>query len=383
MVLLIKPIDSSDKYGFIDKTGKIVIPCQWKSAKAFSQGVAAVEKEGFSLLGIKEKDKWGFIDKTGKIVISCKWKAVNSFREDRAVVKDFSDLYGFIDIKGMVIIPCKWKGAHDFSEGVAKVTNKDLRDRFIDKNGKVIWKYDRTLSYKNDLYSVCNLNGKYGIIDINNKIVIPFKWKSITFSHEGLAGVQDFGTGKYGFINETGKIVIPCQWKTIGEFREGLASVQDFISGKYGFIDKTGKIVIPCLWKSVDGIFHDGIAYVQDFVSEKYGFIDKNGKIILPCQWIYASSFRNGLAVVKQSTNRTVMINTNGEVIYHDVGKEGRHHMMPVRDDKRKYGYVDTWNHKLVIPCKWKEAEPFDIIQAKVKDFNDKVLYIDTKGHVK
>ena len=52
-------MDANKKYGYIDKTGKLVIPCQWEDAMDFHLGGA----------GVKDKNgKWGCIDKTGKII---------------------------------------------------------------------------------------------------------------------------------------------------------------------------------------------------------------------------------------------------------------------------------------------------------------------------
>jgi hypothetical protein len=42
--------------GFIDKTGKLVIPCEYTCAEGFCEGIVSVMKGG----------KIGFIDKEGK-----------------------------------------------------------------------------------------------------------------------------------------------------------------------------------------------------------------------------------------------------------------------------------------------------------------------------
>ena len=47
------------KYGYIDKSGKVVIEPQFDYVRDFSEGLAVVEKDG----------KWGVIDKNGKVVI--------------------------------------------------------------------------------------------------------------------------------------------------------------------------------------------------------------------------------------------------------------------------------------------------------------------------
>ena len=51
------------KYGFIDKTDKVVIPIKYDYAWSFSKGLAKVELNG----------KYGFIDKSGKVVIPIKY----------------------------------------------------------------------------------------------------------------------------------------------------------------------------------------------------------------------------------------------------------------------------------------------------------------------
>lgn len=55
-----------DKYGFIDMTGELVIPCEWDDAYSFSEGLSSVEKDG----------KYGFIDTTGNVVIPCEYEDV-------------------------------------------------------------------------------------------------------------------------------------------------------------------------------------------------------------------------------------------------------------------------------------------------------------------
>ena len=49
-------------WGFINKRGKEVIPCQFKEAKNFNEGLAPV---------CNEEGVWGYIDKKGSFVISC------------------------------------------------------------------------------------------------------------------------------------------------------------------------------------------------------------------------------------------------------------------------------------------------------------------------
>ena len=50
-----------DKYGFIDKTGKEVVPPKYDDLVFFSKGLAKVELDG----------QWGLVDRTSKEIIPC------------------------------------------------------------------------------------------------------------------------------------------------------------------------------------------------------------------------------------------------------------------------------------------------------------------------
>ncbi len=126
---LAKVDDNDGKFGFIDETGELVVPCKWESADDFSEGLAKVQNDN---------GKWGFIDKTGKVVIPCKWRLAGNFSEGLAYVKDDNGKWGFIDKTGQIVIPCKWKQAWPFSEGLAAVWDDNGKWVYIDKTGKVV-----------------------------------------------------------------------------------------------------------------------------------------------------------------------------------------------------------------------------------------------------
>ena len=223
--------DEKGKYGFVDETGNVAIPCRWKDIRFFNEGLAAV---------MDDNEKWGFIDETGEVVIPCQWKETWMFREDLAVVKDDKGKYGYIDKSGQVVLPCQWNDAYPFCDGLAAVENNNIRFGYINKSGD---------------------------------LVIRYKWFIAGNFNEGLAYVAD-DFFDYGYIDTTGKLVIQCNWKDAWNFSEGLAAVKNK-KGKWGFIDKSGELVIPCQWKEV-GSFINGIAHVKD-ADDKDHIIDKTG----------------------------------------------------------------------------------------------------------
>ena len=60
------------RYGFINEQGQTVGQVRWDEVRNFSQGLAAV----------RENDRWGFIDRTNTLVIPCRYAEVNAFKAD-------------------------------------------------------------------------------------------------------------------------------------------------------------------------------------------------------------------------------------------------------------------------------------------------------------
>ena len=121
------------KCGYIDRHGREVIPCIWRSAGVFSEHLAGV---------VDDNRKCGYIDTTGQLVIPCQWKEVWPFHDGLAVVMDFNKRLGFIDRSGRVVVPCRWRKVNYFHDGLAKVSEKRsfFRDKwvYIDRQGQVV-----------------------------------------------------------------------------------------------------------------------------------------------------------------------------------------------------------------------------------------------------
>jgi hypothetical protein len=169
---------------------------------------------------------------------------------------------------------------------------------------------------------------------VKPKYSIPWQEARAGFN-EGLAAVWESGSGgtKWGYIDYNGKVVIPFKYDDAMQFSDGLAAVKitDKNSAKWGFIDKKGKVVIPFEYDEVKP-FSDGLAAVRigiDYVGTgagPWGYIDKKGKLVIPMEHYYATSFSYGRAAVSDSERHA--------------------------PDGIKYGYIDT-SGNLVIPMKY------------------------------
>ncbi len=334
--------------GYIDKTGKIVIPLnpEYDGVAGFSDGLAKVAKDG----------KYGFIDKTGKVVVPLEYDDAEDFSSGLAKVKK-DGKYGFINTTGKMVVPLEYDYIGSFSDGLAKVG----------KGGQWLWqrKYE---------------GGSYGFIDKTGKIVVPLEYDDAEDFSDGLARVvkkDADGNKKYGFVGKTGKVMIPLEYDDAGSFSEGLArvkkgymrevnvinseglvQVEKVYIGENIVIDKTGKVVIPRREYVVSNDFSEGLAAVEKHDAdgnEKYGFIDKTGKIVVTPEYDGAENFSDGLAKVRKGgweTGKYGLIDKTGKIVvpleYDNIGSfsDGL-----ARVEKNgKYGFIDKTGKVVVTP---------------------------------
>lgn len=143
-----------NKKTFIDTKGNILTPF-FDSAENFSEGLAAVEINNY----------WGFIDKTGKIVIDPQFDFIlREFSEGIAFVHCKNDKVGAIDKTGKMITGCIFDESWGFSEGLAPVQVENKKWGFINSKGKFVLKpqFDYAQSFFNGLAQVGIKKGKWG-----------------------------------------------------------------------------------------------------------------------------------------------------------------------------------------------------------------------------
>jgi hypothetical protein len=120
------------KFGFIDKTGRLVIGYQFDDADGFREGLAPV----------KVGKLWGYVDKTGRFAVEPQFSNASWFSEGLAAVS-VGDSWGFIDKSGKLVINPQFMGAvGSFSGGLALMWALDstnfLHYGYIDARGNVV-----------------------------------------------------------------------------------------------------------------------------------------------------------------------------------------------------------------------------------------------------
>lgn len=238
--------EKSGLYGIVDPEDKYIVKPMYKEVD-FNFGY----KTGLSLVKNKS-DKYGFINESGKEVVPCKYDYLSSFENGYTVAKnkvgEFDYLHGLLDSTGKEITPIKYGRMEYYpSDKVLMVGETNTSNvGLMDLNGKIIIPYQYEFWSKRiskGLWPV-GKNNICGVVNLKNETVVPFTYYMIeSYSDDlGLAPARKTEGGKYGFIDRTGKEVIPFEYDDAWPSGDYLVVKKN---GKWGMIDVNNKIILP------------------------------------------------------------------------------------------------------------------------------------------
>lgn len=227
-----------DKRGYFNtKTGEEVLPAEYDRAWVFSEGIAAVVKNG----------KLIFIDPKGNKVFDREFKRYGNaddhvYHGGYCTIRDYdSRLLGLIDRKGNNVLPFEYR-----------------RIQHADNNLWIVWK-----------------DGKVGLLDSALTMMIPFEYKDIMVTkregiyvvdHENICHLLDFD-GKTVLRNRVIANVMRLEYED-ENLDEGYHSVTRqaacFIYTcdmhmpiHYGLMSRSGQILTKPVYESIEAVTHD------------------------------------------------------------------------------------------------------------------------------
>jgi hypothetical protein len=228
--------DEKDKYGFINKELKLVIPFAYKNVSPFSEGLAAVKNDD---------GNWGYINTSGKLVIPYNYsRSPSRFSSGLAKVKNNEARFGFINKANKLVIPASYQLATHFYKGYALVQEDyDSPALLIDTTGSIIARFPKDASFINNDMPGPGISGK-------EEVEYPF------YISETLKQLVDEGkgiftkAGKYALIDKKGNIILDFNYNYLSDYHGGkmFAHKSDFINNStqntYGIINEKGEMVV-------------------------------------------------------------------------------------------------------------------------------------------
>ena len=359
-------------YGVVDNDGTVYIPVEYDQIE--------FEKEGReykdNIYKCKKKEKWGLVSSTNGILLPCEYSSLEGNGIWRTCK---SGKYGYVQLNGTssitTLIPCI---------------------------------YESLGKYSADSYIRATLKGKKGMIDSQNKIIIPFEYSKVgnpchTSNGNSIVWVEK--DGKLGIYNDDGKELQPCDIDKayiLTEYNSIELSYTDCPSTDYIYIVRNGltglisgstfETIIPCMYEYLSPIKTSKAFYKAN---GKWGIIDANNKTIqlaiydnveidgstLSEQKMPSMAFQSNMYV--RNNDKVGMLKANGEdfipVKYDSLGMYSDNMLVAKVGDK--YGFLNE-EGKESVPFVYSQAHNYSEGLAAVVNENGKYLFIDKSGNV-
>ncbi len=184
--------------GLINLQGKVIL----KPAPLYEELLVMKDER----VGVKIKNKYGFVDKNGKLRIANRYEGIGSFAENMAAVKILGK-WGFINKAEELVVQPNYEAVSQFDHGLAPV-RKHGKWGLADKKGKEILRcnYDGVNWQPTGRYTI-SLNGKKGLADATGREIFPPKYDLVADNDNGFVMLGK--NGKLGLSDNKGYDVLP------------------------------------------------------------------------------------------------------------------------------------------------------------------------------
>ncbi len=256
-------IDTKNKQGLINKTGKIITKQTFLAIAPFQNGFAPFQNE---------TNQWGLLDTKGQIVVAPKYLKIAYVAEGLAAIQITTGEWRFLNIETQVVLPDSFKKVQAFSKGFTMVTTLEGIQKIIDKTGnELLFERGVIQSYTNTIFELRKqkdkLPGYY--VDESGNNLFSRNFGMTTPFYKGVAKIKLGKRKGYGAINEKGILIVPAKYANIHIHPDGNigCNPQQFI----GLIDKKGQTIIPTQYDRILKFNDQGLYRVER--GEKIGYL--------------------------------------------------------------------------------------------------------------
>ena len=319
--------------GVCDKNGNLVVPAIYHDFfNYFDDGTVVVRIEGlYGLINLNGK-----LGKAGDILLPVQYYDICYIDDGRYLVRTKNEEWGIFDRKNKLVAGFMDKG----------VSIEDINDDYFHL-GSVREKADQTLEAAGLLRAKLIRTGvqkKFGLVDKNLKIVIPFDFDNIEIFSADRFLVQL--NGKQGVINRAGQVLLPIEYQNIRKMNDNtyavyankrgelisldqktplIAAKYDLLlpisethasavlNGKTGLVDIDGNVVISFNYDEI----RPGLDFLLAKKDGKYGLIDWNEQVLIPFDYLsMVFNTSDGSIFVTAPGNKSGVLNVRNEFIY-------------------------------------------------------------------
>ena len=230
-----------------------------------------------------------------------------STKEEIAIVNE-KGKYGALDNNSNVVIKPVYDELSSFD---------DRKNKNIKTNHPNVLNLHWLHNYYGDEYAIAEYNGKYGVVNKNNELVIKPIYDSISKLFNGFSVIKL--DEKYGFLDDKFEVVQKPIFRNAREFLGNVTFVQSNANGKWGCITKDMDLKINDEYDEVYNLYDGFARTVKD---GKWGYINDKCEVVVIPSYDYAYDFSKGFAKV-QKNGHIAYINEKGEEITKNIFTSG------------------------------------------------------------
>ena len=285
----------TNKYGYINQKGNVIIQCQYDNCAGFINGNAIVSKDG----------KWGVINRSGDMIVPLEYESINMISDKGIYQVLLNEKYGLVNEKGAVLVPLQFSKIEAYSGNIAWIKEKgELYIYEIDTQ--------RTRKISNDL----NIRAVSYIKDnlfayTCGKMINNLLWK-----HTPLLWSQ-----KWGIIDISGNIILEEKYDLIIGYAENRAMA--YIADKNRDIEtayllnEKGEVIKKFPKMQMTGYSSDGVAVLVNVeTGREDAAIDKEGNWIFEPSKIRGTLCIQGNLLCEKRNLGTIYYNSDGEKLF-------------------------------------------------------------------
>ena len=243
--------DTNYKFGLYDRyNNKVFIPVVYDSLLYLND----------DRIIVRNGEKEGIIDINQKIILPFEYNYLEYINDDFIIGLGNNSKYGLINIKNENLLPFEYNVISKASD-----TNnycRIIKDNKIglingDNSELLIPMEYESLYYIDEMYIgneliVAEKNGKTGILDMDNKEVVPFIYDSIQLIGNCFEVYKD---GLAGLLDNKGNEILPAEAVDIAEVKDGAVTAIVYIEDynhKYAVYNMEGDEIVPPIYDYID-----------------------------------------------------------------------------------------------------------------------------------
>ncbi len=279
------------KFGIINGKGNILAPFIYDEILSSSSGDINIPEK---LFDAKKDGKQGYIDYKGNVKIPFVYRFCGTFKNGYAWVTNDEGKCGLINSEGIIVEPLVHDNILFISETIIIYVDFIAKscEKYSLKDAPRDW-VKQSPSHVHYNFNICRNPGyvqvttrefKKGITCLNGDIVIPAEYDDIRIldSYDVLAKLN----GKWGIINLQNKVLYPFEFEYIDTIRKvdrGLLPTYWYIvskNNKFGIIDNKFNECLP--------IMYDGIEYSKMYacylvrIDKEKAMVDYYNNVMVP-----------------------------------------------------------------------------------------------------